>query len=426
MRLVSTVILTRILVPQDFALIGLATSLIFVMEMISDAGFRGYILKHKRLFEDRALDNLWTLQLIRGFGLYVIALLLAYPISLFFAIDGLFTSLIILSHILLIKNAASLAPFIADRMNKPAKPFLIQFIGNIIGSLLTIITTIIFESKWCVILGVSYPIIIVSICSYLFFPDSRHRLYLNKAQFLEFMQWSKFTVPSSLLTLVISQSDKVVFGKILSEEVLGMYFIALNLTVTAETFVINFARRIIGPVLANKIHSENQDATHPLTEAFYRAKNRLILLISAGLGAACGFSPLIIQIIYDDRYTMVGMFLSLLLIRPALQLLSYPFESILMVQGNAKTTLQANLVRATWLLCALYPMYLQFGWIGAVYTYVSMEFFAVIYFLITAQRRALLRLGNELSYIATFVISLLLCREVEPAVTAFISHYLPI
>lgn len=426
MRLVSTMVLTRILIPDDFALIGLSLSFIFIMQLLTDAGFRSYILKQPGLYEPNVIDNLWTIHIIRGVVLYLLLILLAYPISAFFKIDGLFESLLILSHVFLLSGASSLAPLIADRENKPAKPILIQFFAEIAGSIITIITTIIFQSKWCVILGVLYPPMMILIASYSAFHNSRHKIHFNKQFSYDFFQWSKFIIPSSIITLIISQSDKALLGKLLTPEILGMYFIAYNLTSAAERFVISFARRIIGPALAEKRHRDSQHESRLLVDAFYGARNRATLLICAGLGAACGLSPLIVKIIYDDRYTYVSVFMAILLIRPALCLVSYPIESFLMVLGNARITLQSNIVRIVWVGLAVYPLCYFFGWPGAIATFIVMELVAVIFFVIMAHKNQCLRLKWEVSFLIVFAISYFVVAEIEPSITGLISTYVPI
>ncbi len=47
LRLISNLILARLLSPDIFALTGLAVTTLFALEMMSDTGVRAFILKHK-------------------------------------------------------------------------------------------------------------------------------------------------------------------------------------------------------------------------------------------------------------------------------------------------------------------------------------------------------------------------------------------
>lgn len=427
MRLVSTVVLTRILAPDAFALIGISATFLFVMEMITDVGFRGYILKHENIRENRFLDNLWTLQVIRGFVLYFILLLAAYPISLFFDIDGLLIAVIITSHGLILKGVCSLAPFLADRRNNAAKPMLIRFLANALSTTVIISTAAFWESKWCIIVGQLYVPLITTVLSYLAYSNSRHSFHFNKEQSKQFWQWSKFIMPSSIMTIAITQSDKAFLGKTLSEESLGLYYIALNLAMIAETFVIDFARRVISPALSHKRHSdEGKQQRHSLADVFYWSKNKIILLMSCGLGLACGFTELIVTIVYDDRYAYVAVFLSILLVRPALALLSYPIESMLMVQGIAKSTLHGNIARLAWITIFVYPLYVNFGDIGAVATFVTMEFAAVIYFFIAAYKHRFLRIQVEILNVLVFGLAFGVAYWLQPTIISLVRSLLPV
>ena len=81
-RIVSSVVLTRLLTAEDFGVVGIVTSVLFTIAMLSDLGFQAYIIRHEEGDEQRFLDEVWTLRLIRGIAVSVAIAGLAAPISI--------------------------------------------------------------------------------------------------------------------------------------------------------------------------------------------------------------------------------------------------------------------------------------------------------------------------------------------------------
>ena len=57
--------------------------------------------------------------------------------------------------------------------------------------------------------------LIMTVLSHQFYRELRPRLFIDLAAAREILVYSKFTIPSSLLTLGLNQFDKVVFLKTL-------------------------------------------------------------------------------------------------------------------------------------------------------------------------------------------------------------------
>uniref|UniRef100_UPI00261A665C oligosaccharide flippase family protein n=1 Tax=uncultured Roseobacter sp. TaxID=114847 RepID=UPI00261A665C len=84
LRLLSNLILTRILFPEAFGMMALITVFIGALEMFSDMGIRASIIQSKRGYESNYLNTAWTVQILRGILLYVAALFLAAPAARFY------------------------------------------------------------------------------------------------------------------------------------------------------------------------------------------------------------------------------------------------------------------------------------------------------------------------------------------------------
>ncbi len=84
LRLGSNLILTRLLFPEAFGLMALVQTFIIGLEMFSDVGIRPSIIQNHRGNDPSFLNTAWTIQVIRGFMLWLGACLMAIPAANFF------------------------------------------------------------------------------------------------------------------------------------------------------------------------------------------------------------------------------------------------------------------------------------------------------------------------------------------------------
>jgi len=84
LRLISNLILTRLLFPEAFGLLALVQVFITGLQMFSDTGIRVSIMQSKRGDDPDFLNTAWTIQVIRGFFLWLGACVLAYPAASFY------------------------------------------------------------------------------------------------------------------------------------------------------------------------------------------------------------------------------------------------------------------------------------------------------------------------------------------------------
>ena len=83
LRLAGNLILTRLLVPELFGLMTLAQTAITGLSMFSDIGTSANVVRHPRGEDPKFLNTAWTLQVIRGFWLWLGMALLAVPLARF-------------------------------------------------------------------------------------------------------------------------------------------------------------------------------------------------------------------------------------------------------------------------------------------------------------------------------------------------------
>jgi O-antigen/teichoic acid export membrane protein len=79
LRMVSSVVLTRLLSPGYFGLMTLLTTVLVGLNLFSHIGLADSVIQSPRGDEPVFLNTTWTLQALRGIGLWVLTILLAWP-----------------------------------------------------------------------------------------------------------------------------------------------------------------------------------------------------------------------------------------------------------------------------------------------------------------------------------------------------------
>ena len=81
-RLASTLVMTRLLAPSMFGVMAIAMMVNVIASLLTDLGIRQNIVQSRRGADPMFLDTAWTVQIIRGFIIWAMALALSAALYL--------------------------------------------------------------------------------------------------------------------------------------------------------------------------------------------------------------------------------------------------------------------------------------------------------------------------------------------------------
>ena len=85
LRLAANLVLARLLFPEAFGLMALVTVVTVGLSLFSDVGIGPSIAQNSRGDDPDFLNTAWSIQVLRGFGLWAFTLVLAWPMAWFYA-----------------------------------------------------------------------------------------------------------------------------------------------------------------------------------------------------------------------------------------------------------------------------------------------------------------------------------------------------
>lgn len=220
--LISTLILARVLVPEDFGLIAIANLVIgFVSRSIESGG--GQYLIQKDVLEDTDIDTSWTIGMILKLFIFIVLLLLTPFVADYYGDNRLTLVVPILASMIIISAFANPYTAILQRNQEYAVIFKINLIKKSSSVVITVTTALVFQSYWALIIGHLISNAVGTLCSYLFIAY-RPWFSLQSAK----QQWgfSKWMLAKGMLGYTRAQLDTFMVSSFYSPSFLGGFHIS--------------------------------------------------------------------------------------------------------------------------------------------------------------------------------------------------------
>lgn len=345
LRLISSMTLTRLLDANQFGVVGIVTSVAVVFSMLADIGTQAFVIRHPEGNNPDFLDQIWTLRLIRSIALTLAMGILAFPIAMLMHKPVIGPVIAAWSLAFVLDGLSSMAFATAIRERMLWRLSLLDISGNFVQLIIGIPLAIWLRSYWAIILSMIIAAAFKVALSYYLFSGSARRIFFSRSRAKELWEFARVIGPSSYLTLIILQADKIFLGATLSLESFGLYTVAATLAASPTVLAWSYTRRVLYPIYAETA----RESPERLAEIFYGKRRAASIVFTFLTAATAGGSALIIALLYDPRYMGAAPILTWLCVSASLSLVNYAADELLISVGKIRATLHANIVRATWL-----------------------------------------------------------------------------
>lgn len=397
LRIISSVILTRLLNAEAFGILGVIASVSTIFQLASDIGIQSFVVRHKDGDDKSFLDQVWTIRLIRCAALTSLIALSSGAIAAYVHKPEIQPIIIAASLTFLLDGTSSLNLITSIRQGKILRISALDVLAAVIQLIFSVIMAFVFRSVWGVIIAILATGVLKSILSYVLFRGSARRWNLDAHRVKEMWKFSRYITGSSILTMILSQTDKAVLSTLMPLAVFGLYIVAASIAQAPWAFSHSYASRVLAPIYA-RTWREDQAR---LASVYYGAKRRLSLLYMFGAGALIATAPLIIRILYDPRYEGSALFLQLLSIGLVLALNNNAAMEAMIAAGRLSATMTVNFIRVSWLAGAGFVLFKHLGPVGLVGAVGTIEVPAQLYSWYCLRRLGLFNLRQEMLLLAT-------------------------
>ncbi len=363
-RLFSSIVLTRILRPESYGVITLLLSIVFVVELLADINVSLFIVREQEADQARFINTAWTMRLGRAV-LNTLVVFLGAPIiaDTFYKAPELVLPLRVFAVSFLIGGFESMAFALAMRRKRTRILMYSELFATCVSTTFSIVYCLFSRDYWGLIYGILLNRLVITIVSYRFYPELRPRLQFQPDAARSILKFTKYTMPSSLLTIAMTQFDKVVFLRLFDMRLLGIYGLAGNIAGPIESLISRISNQVLYPRCAHNFREDPGSARWK----YYQENVRLfvsILIMPAVIG---GGARLVISLLYDPRYAQAAAVLQAFMVRSMLLSLATPAEDLMIASGASQVILVGNVYRAAWMFTVSLLGYWLFGFMGFAY-----------------------------------------------------------
>jgi O-antigen/teichoic acid export membrane protein len=398
-KLGSSVVMTRLLQPEAIGVITILMAILYVIEMIADMALTVVLIRHEKGDDPRYVNTAWTLRLARASLNCAVVFFGAPLIAHLYASSALTTALRVCSLWFPIAALESMSFPMAVRYRNSRVIVYSELAAMSISTIFTIAYTAYARNFWGMVYGTLLNRALMTVLSYRVYPNVRPRLQLDRQAARDLLHFSRFTMPSSLLTLALNQFDKIVLLRLFDLRLLGLYGVASNIGFQVEALTEKISNLVLYPRCADEFRT-NPDS---FAAGCYRTTINQVASMLLPAAVLAGGARLLVAILYDPRYAQTGLILQALMLRAAFLALAAAPVNMLMAAGVYRVLPVGNIYRCAATILGALAGYYFFGFMGFVYGTALGGLPPLIYFLWMLRKQHLLIVRYELYRVALFL-----------------------
>jgi O-antigen/teichoic acid export membrane protein len=338
-RLVSNLIMTRLLAPDAFGLMGVTLALQIWIAMMSDLGLNASIIRAKRGDDPEFLATARLLQLGRCALIAVVLTLAAFALP-GLAADGVlpqrsvyadprlpvFLHAVALS--VLISGFSAMRVALHNRTLDLAPVIRLELGAQIVALAAMAGAAFAGLGVYSLAFGAIVAEIVKSAGSHIVLKGPPARFGFKREHFDEIFGYGKWLLIASTFGYLVQRGDQILFGWLFDLGAFSLYAIATIWILTARTLVETVQRRIAYPALA-ELHRERP---HDLTRIYRRMRLVYEVGCLALFAAIALLADYAVAVLYTDAYHGVAHFMKLLSV--TLLLIPYRLLSSVFLTGG--------------------------------------------------------------------------------------------
>jgi O-antigen/teichoic acid export membrane protein len=339
----STFVLAWYLAPADFGLVALATTMLLIVDTVTQLSLSEALIRH-RAPDESHFNAAWTLNATRGLLLSALFAACAYPASVLFEEPRLYGVMLVLGLSILMGGLTNPRRIMFQRDLIFWQEFVLTVSQKFTGFVAAVAIAVIYQSYWALVIGTLVSQATNVIVSYLVLPFRPRITFRHMREFFSFSAW---LTAGQIVNTLNWRFDYLLVGKMLGAPALGYYSVGSNLAMIPTREATLPLTQTIFPGFSNIRHDPARLA------AGYQRAQALVAAIAlpAGIGVATIADPLV-RLALGEKWLPVVFVIQALASVYALQTLG----SLVQPLGMAKGQTRLLFIRDTQMLLVRVPV----------------------------------------------------------------------
>lgn len=416
LTLLNTIIIARLLLPEDFGLVAIATTFLMIATTATELSMSQALVQHR---DPQAVHfhTAWTLNLLRGLSVGAVFALSGFLVAALYGDHRLVPIMAALGFSLVMSGLVNPRRVMLQRSLIFWQDFMLDVSQKLVGVIVSIAIAWIYQSYWALVIGALATQLTNILVSYTVLPF-RPKLSLKHARELfSFSLWLTF---AQVINIINWRFEFLLIGKFLGQAELGHYSVGNNLAQMPTRETTAPLKQTLFPGFATLVGDPER-----LAAGYQRAQGFVTAVaLPMGVGAALIADPLV-RLAMGERWMPAVIIVQGLAAIFAIQTLGSLAQPLGMARGETRLLFmrdfQMFLVRVPLILGGL----LAWGMVGVIATRIFTGLMNTVLNMMLVRRFTGLSIRTQLSanYRALIAISamaaaLITLSHLMPHVTA--------
>lgn len=351
-------IVARVLGPNDFGLMGLATLVLSWFDYFSETGFSTALIRKPDTADVQPyLGTFWTVQAMRGTAICILVFASAPLTARLFHTPEMIPVVRAISFLALLRGLANPAVIYLRRELQLQRETVWRVGGTIAGLIVAIPVAFRYRNVWALVASTLMASLVELGLSYYLVPH-RPRIELDWRKARELMRFGKWIFWANSASYLSLYSDSWVVGRFLGSTPIGYYQMAQQLGMTPTAQIRGHIAAAILPAFS-KLQGQ-----HSLRDAFLRSI-RFVSTALLPLGAiATVFAPIFVRLLLGERWMPICPLLQLLVWSGILTALGGVSTAFLEAANQPDVATRAAFLKFFGFAALFYPLLRSFGVVG--------------------------------------------------------------
>ncbi|MCP4687392.1 MAG: lipopolysaccharide biosynthesis protein [Desulfobacterales bacterium] len=350
------VIFARLIAPEHFGVISLATITVGAVNAVSQTGFHMAVVQSRER-KDALLNTAWSFSIIRGALIYLALFFIAPYMAVFFSTPELTAVIRVFAVIYIFIGLQNIGVALLTRQmdfRKIARWELWSALSNFCVSAPLALW---LRNEWAIVAGVVVSEVVKCVLSYRVH-EYRPRVFIGRAETKKLFNFGIWIAGLKLTAYMGDQFDKLVIGRLFGVAPLGLYSMSYRFVELSRNTFGQMAG-VVFPAFS-RIHHEDG----ALADAFLPYITLITLAALPLLGFVFTVSDPFIHLFLGEKWLPAAGVLKVLLIGAALNIFSTSSFPLLHAVGNTRASFHIMLINIAVLMILIYPLGKYLGLTG--------------------------------------------------------------
>ncbi len=331
LRFVSNIWLTHLLYPAAFGLMAIAQAMIVGAKMLSDVGLQQSVIRSERGHDPEFLNTIWTLQVLKGLGIFLVMAVIAPFVAAFYHQPMLSWIIPGLGLAALITGFQSTKMAVLSRNIEIGKIVSMELGTQIVGILVMGLWAWLSPTPWALVAGNIVTALTMTMATHLLITGSPNRFALQRSTVKEVWSFGGWVMVSSGLTYLVGEGRNLLNGSLVDSKTIGLMVISTTLVMVIWTAIQSVSARVLFPAYS-KVWRERPQNFPAVVE---RSRRIQLLAGCAGGILFALFGDHLVNLVYDPRYREAGAFLQIQAVGSIVWFLGNSYGGVLWANNRA-------------------------------------------------------------------------------------------